>query len=506
MPEKVTIGLDYSHNNKLTLESSSYNEFTHFLFTSGYKLGKIQAGFNSLKKLENYNAIILSSPFNKNLEKDEIEIIEEYVRKGGNILILSSMGGDHTNKTNLNELTQKFGFEFVSDEVNDSMSYINFQRRPILTNFKPHVITEQVKKVIFSSSCSVNPFQFLEDDADIKIEVLLKSGINCWHRRYDEDDNEWIEEDYPRMPLLVAIEYHKGKVVGIGSLSNFSSLSREYGFSAFDNDILIANILEWLTLGAISERKVLSISLNLDLFYWVNSLMEEENWENVSDIVNVSLNYFRDNYKQIIDDIRQIKLQRLEMKKAHQKLKKKELEASEEDKILELIPMSVRKKEDLEDIMSALEEVTGEKYELSIDLEEDDQTNEELDFQVDEQADEEIDKEINDQIEEQVDEEIDKEINDQVEERVDEEIDKEINDQVEERVDEEIDEEIKEQIEEQDIEPMEEEVEIKEIVKEGTEYTEEDIEKFNKETSKNAIWHGKPTKSFKTWLSSKQKG
>ena len=33
----------------------------------------------------------------------------------------------------------------------------------------------------------------------------------------------------------------------------------------------------------------------------------------------------------------------------------------------------VRKKEDLEDIMSALEEITGEKYELSIDLEDEEE-------------------------------------------------------------------------------------------------------------------------------------
>ena len=88
MPEKATIGLDYSHNNKLTLEASSYNEFTHFLFTSGYKLGKIQAGFDSLKKLEGYNAIILSSPNNQHIDSKEIKIIEKYVKNGGSLLYL----------------------------------------------------------------------------------------------------------------------------------------------------------------------------------------------------------------------------------------------------------------------------------------------------------------------------------------------------------------------------------------------------------------------------------
>ncbi|MFX1315813.1 MAG: hypothetical protein ACFE9T_08110, partial [Promethearchaeota archaeon] len=44
-----------------------------------------------------------------------------------------------------------------------------------------------------------------------------------------------------------------------------------------------------------------------------------------------------------------------------------------EDKILEKIPEPVRKREDLEDIMSAIEEVTGEKYEFSIDFEEEEE-------------------------------------------------------------------------------------------------------------------------------------
>jgi len=420
MPEKATIGLDYSHNNKLTLEASSFNEFTHFLFTSGYKLGKIQAGFDSLKKLEGYDAIIISTPNNQRIQSNEIEIIEKYVKNGGNLLVLSSMGGDYTNKTNLNELTHQFGFEFVSDEVNDSMNYITLQRRPILTSFTPHAVTEQVRKIVYSSACSIRVLDFI-DDTDIKIEVIVNSGINCWHRRFEADDNEWIEEDYSKMPLMVVIEYFKGRVIGFGNLSMFSSLGREYGFSAFDNDIIIANILQWLTLGAISEGKVVTVNLNLDLFYWINKVLNEDKWDNVSAIVNVSLKYFKDNYKEIIDEIKRLKMQKLELRKAYQQVKEEDVKASEEDKILELIPE--RKKEDLEDIMSALEEVTGEKYELSLDLEKEEDYGE---IEVEEGQDEKI-----------------------------------------------------------------------------LEYTEKEVNKFQKETSKHAIWHGKPTKAFKEWLREK---
>jgi len=420
MPEKATIGLDYSHNNKLTLEASSFNEFTHFLFTSGYKLGKIQAGFDSLKKLEGYDTIIISTPNNQRIQSNEIEIIEKYVKNGGNLLVLSSMGGDYTNKTNLNELTHQFGFEFVSDEVNDSMNYITLQRRPILTSFTPHAVTEQVRKIVYSSACSIRVLDFI-DDTDIKIEVIVNSGINCWHRRFEADDNEWIEEDYSKMPLMVVIEYFKGRVIGFGNLSMFSSLGREYGFSAFDNDIIIANILQWLTLGAISEGKVVTVNLNLDLFYWVNRILNEDKWDNVSAIVNVSLKYFKDNYKEIIDEIKRLKMQKLELRKAYQQVKEEDVKASEEDKILELIPE--RKKEDLEDIMSALEEVTGEKYELSLDLEKEEDYGEK-------EAEEGLDEEI-------------------------------------------------------------------------LKYTEKEVNKFQKETSKHAIWHGKPTRAFKEWLREK---
>ena len=132
MSEKSSIGLDYSHNNRLTLEASSYADFTQYLFTSGYKLGKIQAGFDSLKKLEAYNMILLSTPNNVKLSEQDIELLEEYVKNGGGLLIISSSGGDYSNHTNLNELTTKFGFEFVEDEVYDSMNYVNLQKRPLV--------------------------------------------------------------------------------------------------------------------------------------------------------------------------------------------------------------------------------------------------------------------------------------------------------------------------------------------------------------------------------------
>jgi len=278
MSNEIRVGFDYSHNNMLTFEASSYADFIQFLFASGYKLGKIEAGFYSSEKLEEYDVIIMSTPRNMELNPIEIEIIEDYVKKGGGLLIVSSRGGDHLNKTNLNDLCQKFGFRFESDEINDSVNYVNLQKRPLISKFRPHFISDQVHNVVFSSACSLSVLDFLEDDKFLRITEIVKSGLNTWRNRFDGTD--WIEEDSPKIPLLVATEYHKGKVVAFGTLSIFSSLNREYGFAAYDNDVVIANILTWLTTDVIGEGKVITVDLSLDLFHWADYLIKEEDWEN----------------------------------------------------------------------------------------------------------------------------------------------------------------------------------------------------------------------------------
>jgi hypothetical protein len=371
LKNEITVGLDYSHNNMLTLEASSYSDFTQFLFTSAYKLGKIEAGFYSLDKIENYNAIIMSIPKNINLNPIEIEVLEEYVRKGGSLLIVGSRGGEHTNRTNINELTRFFGFEFINDEINDSVSYVNIQKRPLIVNFKPHYITENIKKIVLSSACSLGTLKLPKEEKNVKVEVIVRGGLNCWRNRFD--GKQWVEEDCPKVPMLITSEYHNGQVAAFGTLSIFSSLGREYGFSAFDNDIIIANILRWLTLDITYEGKVITIDLQRELFHWGESIVKQKKWENLSDIINVSLKYFKDNYKTIMKELENVQ-HVMYQRKQEQKIKVKE---SKEEEVISLLPK--RNKEDLDSIISAIENISGEKYDRAItgDFEEEDEETEE---------------------------------------------------------------------------------------------------------------------------------
>ncbi|TFG01791.1 MAG: hypothetical protein EU542_06335 [Promethearchaeota archaeon] len=241
------------------------------------------------------------------------------------------------------------------------MNYSNLQKRPIFSNFKPHTITNGVNKVVLSSACSLDVQEYIEKDQSISIDVLIRTGLNAWHKVYDGDN--WKEEDIPNKPLMVAIEYFEGRVISFGSMSLFSSFGREYGFYGYDNNILIGNAIKWLIEKESTEEKLVTITLNREIFQWVEQTIKKDKWGSFSDLVNVGIKFFKDNYTSIMKKLEAIQL---EKKEAYEKEKKEKDEADVEHEMVNLIPK--RKKGDLIDIISTLEEITGEEYELSIDL------------------------------------------------------------------------------------------------------------------------------------------
>ncbi|MHA1820859.1 MAG: hypothetical protein ACTSVC_10335, partial [Promethearchaeota archaeon] len=145
-----TLGFDYSHNNKLIIESPSYNDFINYLFSSSFRLGQIKQGL-TLEKLKMYDLFIIGNPYNSMLELEEIKDLVQYVKEGGGLFIVSDDGGDYTNETNLSELTRNFGFEFEPNCVYDSMMYLKEQDKVIINNLEPHFITRDVEQFVHST-------------------------------------------------------------------------------------------------------------------------------------------------------------------------------------------------------------------------------------------------------------------------------------------------------------------------------------------------------------------
>jgi len=331
----IRIGFDYSHNNKLTFESPSFSDFTEFLFRSGFNVGVIKNGI-TIEKLEPYKMFIIGAPFAENFADLEIKALEKFVKKGGSLLIISDAGGDTENETNSNEIAETFGFTFNPDIICDSLNYVKNQEQVIISNLELHPITQEVTRIVHSSGCSISVDETFESDKNISFQILAKGGLNTFVKSFNGE--KYDELDAPNCPIFIAVNYYDGRVVGLGNTSIFSSLSSNYGFSALDNNVLIANTINWLIFTADTEEfgsdsKILSLQLNQSLLLWIENLIKKKKWKNPSDIINFAIKYLKDSYDEIVEETKEKrqKLTQLRRKRTIQK-KKRSLQKEEERK------------------------------------------------------------------------------------------------------------------------------------------------------------------------------
>ncbi len=293
MTKQIAIGLDHSHNNKLTIENNAFSDFIQYFFDSDFKLGKIEAGL-TYDKLKKYNLFIIGVPhLGPNLDPDEITDLVKYVEDGGSLLIINDGGGDYENKNNLSELTQKFGIKFNSDRLFDNKNFIKKNSHPIIKDFKSHFITRDLSQIIHSNGCTLTVDESIENDKiDIGI-IAFSSEKTSWHSYFNGD--EWQDESDQHLPIIGTIHYHLGKVVVIGNLSIFSSLSKSYGIKSAENFKLVSNIISWLLNKAGSEEEkslkpiFTTVAIEQDTFYWIQDVLKKGKWKNLDELINFAL-------------------------------------------------------------------------------------------------------------------------------------------------------------------------------------------------------------------------
>jgi hypothetical protein len=301
---KNSVCFDYSHNNTLTIESPSYSDFTQFLFGSSYQLGKVQAGFSSLEKIQKYRLVVIGGPRESSFTSTEIRVLVQFVQLGGNLLIISDEGGDYGTNCNLSALTKYFGFEYNPDIILDSVNFHNQQNRIVVSDFEPHRVTRNVDAIVQSSACSISINPVIEADENIRILALAKTSVNSFRTHWD--GKSWIqEEDAPRSVEAVCSYFHKGRVIGLCTVSMFSSLSSAYGLYAMNNQEFLTSIFQFLVEPSGStqlkeEQKLINIPINYNLFLWMERLVQEKTWRQISDIINFAVKILKDDYVTII--------------------------------------------------------------------------------------------------------------------------------------------------------------------------------------------------------------
>lgn len=182
------------------------------------------------------------TPFNQ----PELDLLLNWVKKGGGLLLMGEWGGIGENTEILNNIARYFGVEFQPDRVCDTQNVVSKKtigkytleiKKPfnvMITTFrKEHPIFQGVSAIGYYSGCSIKG-----DEANI---IAWGSENSFSDLDFDSTRQEWEGEGY--IPVVAAISYQNGRVVCIG---DNDSIGNER-INDLDNQRFAINVVRWLT-------------------------------------------------------------------------------------------------------------------------------------------------------------------------------------------------------------------------------------------------------------------
>jgi hypothetical protein len=254
MPKK-TVLFDLSHNEMLNINEEEFSEFLNVLDSLNLRIKTNENKSLTEKLLQNIEILIIGNPIDEFFSSIEIKAIIDFVRDGGNLLLVSEYGADFLQKTNLNDISGKYFGIYFQKNIIKEYNKLNQNCSSILTiqDFKKHKITKQLRDIILGGSCS-----FLLNQNS---EPLLLSR-ESWTEVYNDLAKEWSKEgeNYPQI-MAAYTEYGRGKVVALGDIDIFSNDSN-IGLNRLDNHKFILNILNWFIEENSTDNDVLGWVLN----------------------------------------------------------------------------------------------------------------------------------------------------------------------------------------------------------------------------------------------------
>jgi hypothetical protein len=251
---KKTILFDIAHNEMLNIEDKEFSDFANLLRRLDIII-KINENKHIVKEIvRDVDLLVIGNAIDDLFSTNEIKIIVDYVRSGGGLLLLSEYGSDYLQKTNINDLSGKFGIKFEKNLIQE-VNKANQNCTSILhiQNFLKHQLTKHLREIKIGGACSL----FLSKDA----KPLLESTENAWPEIFDSTIEKWIKEGEEEKQIIAAYsEFGQGKVVAIGDIDIFTSNSN-IGLNSLDNQRFLQNIINWL-IEPVNESKVMTFILN----------------------------------------------------------------------------------------------------------------------------------------------------------------------------------------------------------------------------------------------------
>ncbi len=255
--KKATMLFDLVHNEMLNLDEPDYSGFLSLLQREGIKIKKNEDKDLSNKLLNAVDIVVLGNPINDYLSNIEIKHLVNYVRGGGGLLLISEYGADYLQKTNLNDLAEKyFGIYFEKNIVKEeNKENENCSSVVSIHSFDDHKMTNQLREVVIGGTCTLI--------LNKRSKAILKTNNLSWTESFLDQNSKTkiVEENKGQTQIIAACtEYGKGKVCALGDIDIFTN-NENFGLQKFDNNRLVLNVLSWL-IEPIKESEVMTWILN----------------------------------------------------------------------------------------------------------------------------------------------------------------------------------------------------------------------------------------------------
>lgn len=221
MTAPIRIAFDETHNEGGRLQTT-YSKLKEKLENEGFNCFSIIDFPVVLKKLQEFNILVIAGPDLSKFRQTEIRDIIKFVDTGGGLLVMSDAGGDRGHMTNLNNITISFGIRFNNNQVTDSRHNLGIDTVPIITDFRKHDIVKEIEKICYRAGCSLT----VSGNA---LPIAFSNRI----------------ANPQSAPIIAVTEYGLGAVIAVGTYEMF----RTEGLGGIDtpqNSRLALSIFHWL--------------------------------------------------------------------------------------------------------------------------------------------------------------------------------------------------------------------------------------------------------------------
>ncbi|MBY9014719.1 MAG: hypothetical protein KGD68_03420 [Candidatus Lokiarchaeota archaeon] len=237
MQRKIIL-FDLAHNEMLTLEQD-FSDFLKLLQNLNFKIEKNENKDLTKKVLENVDVLILGNPIDDYFSNIEIKEIVDFVRLGGSILIVSEYGADYLQKTNLNDITNHFGFLFEKNLIKEqNPKNQNCSSILHIHEFPEVDFLNGIREVVIGGTCSL----YLKKGAGALLET---NKLNNWSEIYNNSLEEWEKDKEQQHVIAAYAKFGQGKVIALGDIDIFCS-DDNIGINSLDNQKFLYNIFSWL--------------------------------------------------------------------------------------------------------------------------------------------------------------------------------------------------------------------------------------------------------------------